>query len=229
MEKVRRNALVELTRPLIGHVLRACKFARSGAPITAAGLKDELRRILEQIRTDCANNPSLKRDFERIERPLVFFIDYTIKEGGLPFSADWSELARDYNELSGDEKFFDLLADTLDDPESQARLKMFYQMIGLGFDGCRRGDGEFLERRMRLCATRFPEMRRLETTELFSPAEATGFKVSHHRRVLAVSLAVALVFAASALFLNVLRFGEATEDYRSALFECINKAVETLK
>ena len=223
------KSIEELCRPLIGLVLSRCRLARSGAAVDASSLKGEVRSMLDGIRNEAEQVPMLKRDFERIERPLVFFIDYLIKEGSLPFSADWVELARDYNELSGDEKFFDLLADTLEDPESQARLKMFYQMIGLGFDGCRRGDGEFLERRMRLCATRFPEMRRLEMAELFSPAEATGFKVSRHRRVLAVSLAVALVFAASALFLNVLRFGEATEDYRSALFECMNKSVETIR
>lgn len=226
MEKVRRNALVELTRPLIGHVLRACKFARSGAPITAAGLKDELRRILEQIRTDCANNPSLKRDFERLERPLVFFIDYTIKEGGLPFSADWSELARDYNELSGDEKFFDLLADALEDPEAKDRIHAFYLMLGFGFDGCHRGEGDFLERRMRLCATRFPELHRMEAGEFLTPAETAGSRFLRHRRVLAATLAAAVAFAAVALTVNVVRFGSASSDYRSAVFDCLDATQE---
>ena len=228
MEKANRNELVELVRPLVGHLLRSCRFARAGAPITADSLKGDLRRILEQIRTDCESRPALKRDFERIERPLVFFVDYTIKEGGLPFSADWVELARDYNELSGDEKFFDMLSDTLEDPDAKSRIHAFYLMLGFGFDGCHRGEGDFLERRMRLCATRFPELHRMGADEFFSPAETSGSRFLRHRRALAVTLVAALAFAAAALTFNVMRFGAATSDYRTSVFDCLGATQEAV-
>ena len=215
------ETLEGLCRPLVGHVLSRCLFARAGAAVAADSLKGEVRQMLEAIRAKCEDRPALRRDFERIERPLVFFIDYAIKEGGLPFSADWTELARDYNELSGDEKFFDLLTDALEDPEARDRLKVFYLLLGLGFDGCHRGDGEFLERRMRLCAARFAELRPLKAEELFESAEATGFRVSRHRRVLAAALVASVVFAAVALAVNAVRFGSATADFRAAVRECL--------
>ncbi len=228
MEKANRNELVELTHPLIRHLLRSCRFARAGAPITAKSLKGELRRIMEQIRTDCENKPALKRDFERIERPLVFFIDYTIKEGGLPFSADWVELARDYNELSGDEKFFDMLSDTLEDPDAKSRLYLFYLMLGYGFDGCHCGEGDFLERKMRLCATRFPTLNPVSAKELFESAGEGGVRMPHPRRMLAFVTFVAVVFAALSLAFNIMRFGSATADYRAALDGCLEAAGEVL-
>lgn len=229
MENAKRSELVELVRPLVGHVLESCKFARAGAPITAETLKAEIRRMLDQIRSDCENKPALRRDFERVERPLVFFIDYTIKEGGLPFSAEWTELAREYDELSGDEKFFDMLAETLEDPEARDRLLVFYLLLGYGFDGCHRGEGDFLERRMRLCATRFAELRPMASKELFAESSSAAASGRRPRRVLAAVVTVAVTFAAVALALNALRFGAETRDFRAAMNSCIEAAWGTTK
>lgn len=229
MENAKRSELVELVRPLVAHVLESCKFARAGAPITAETLKGEIRRMLDQIRSDCESKPALRRDFERVERPLVFFIDYTIKEGSLPFSADWSELAREYDELSGDEKFFDMLADTLEDPEARDRLQVFYLLLGYGFDGCHRGEGDFLERRMRLCATRFAELRPMPAKELFEASPSASSAIKRPRRVLSAVVTVAVTFAAIALALNAWRFGMETHDFRAAMNSCIEAAWGTAK
>lgn len=220
MEKAKRNELVDLIRPLVGHVLTSCRFARAGAPISAATLKGEILRILEQIRTDCENKPALRRDFERVERPLVFFIDYMIKEGGLPFSSEWTELARDYDELSGDEKFFDMLSDALEDPDAKDRLQVFYFLLGCGFDGSHHGEGDFLERRMRLCATRFAELRPLGAKELFDRAQIAEPAQKRPRRMLAAVMIIALTFAAGALAFNAVRLGQDTADFRAAVNSC---------
>ena len=65
---------------------RACEAAsllrQKGIPLT----QENIRRALDDIRGRCEGDPVLRREFTRIERPLVFFIDYTIKEGAFPFS-----------------------------------------------------------------------------------------------------------------------------------------------
>lgn len=226
MKSVKKNELVELVRPLVGHVLKNCRFARAGAPITADFLRGEVRRLLEQIRLDCEEKPALRRDFERIERPLVFFIDYMIKEGGLPFSAEWKELARDYNELSGDEKFFDLLSDTLEDPDAKDRLSVFYMLLGCGFDGSHHGEADFLERRMRLCATRFSELRPMTTEEFFEAAELSEKTSRRPRRMLSIVMLLSLAFAGAALAFNAFRFGKDTAEFRSSVNECVQAAWE---
>jgi hypothetical protein len=75
--------------------------------------------ILEAAGEKARRDPRLEREFAWIEKPLVFFIDYMVKEGRFPFREGWWELSRNYNELSGDEKFFDLLTETLNHPDCE--------------------------------------------------------------------------------------------------------------
>jgi hypothetical protein len=74
-----------------------------------------------------------------------------VKEGRFPFRQDWLELSRNYNELSGDEKFFDLLSETLEYPDYHNSAVLFYIMLGLGFDGVYRFKRSYIEQCMRLC------------------------------------------------------------------------------
>lgn len=148
--------LEQLCRPLVRQLCAYWYYARCGEAPERGEVDRVLREHLIRIREKVEDDGRLKREFQRIEQPLIFFIDYTIKEGNFPFSEAWREIARDYNELSGDEKFFEQLAATLDDPDSAERLVMFYLFMGLGFDGCHEGDPEYIQRRMKVCAARFP-------------------------------------------------------------------------
>ncbi len=148
--------LEQLCRPLVRQLCAYWYYARCGEVPDREQVNQVLREHLIRIREKVEDDGRLKREFQRIEQPLIFFIDYTIKEGHFPFSDAWREIARDYNELSGDEKFFEQLAQTLDDPDSAERLVMFYLFMGLGFEGCHAGDPEYILRRMKVCATRFP-------------------------------------------------------------------------
>jgi type VI protein secretion system component VasF len=75
-----------------------------------------------------------------------------ISESTLPFAAEWNQnrLAYDRQELAGDEKFFDLLDETLKDSGEDAaeRLAVFYICIGLGFTGIYFKQPEFLRKTM---------------------------------------------------------------------------------
>lgn len=150
--------LLELCEPLFQYVCRLNRSARKAAAAgrTAAGDQDagrvraEVIGILQDLRSRSSAEPRLIDQFERIELALLFFVDFMIKESQLPFARDWRELAFDRKELAGDEKFFDLLEETLADPGESAteRLAVFYTCIGLGFTGIYTGQAEYLRRKM---------------------------------------------------------------------------------
>src|SRR5260370_42451684 len=75
-----------------------------------------------------------------------------------PFAAYWTQnrLAYDRQELAGDEKFFDLLDETLKESGEDAaeRLAVFYVCIGLGFTGIYFKQPEFLRKTMLSIAPR---------------------------------------------------------------------------
>ncbi len=79
-----------------------------------------------------------------------------IKESALPWARDWKELAFERHEMAGDEKFFDLLEETLKDKSSSAndRLAVYYTCIGLGFTGWYTSQPEYLRRKMKEIAAR---------------------------------------------------------------------------
>ena len=84
------------------------------------------------MKASAAATGGLAAQYDKIELPLIFFADFMVKEGGYNISKKWKELAFDRNELGGDEKFFDLLEETLKDPSPAAtdRLAVFYTCLG---------------------------------------------------------------------------------------------------
>jgi len=210
------SRLEELCRPFLALVCARGNFARTGVPVDPDALKAEALSTLAAMRAKCENDPVLFREFERVEKPLAFFADYCIRESGTDLSTGWRDLGREYNELSGDEKFYDLLTSTLEDPEASDRLRLFYLMLGLGFEGVHLGDAEFVQRRMRLCATRFspapsPSARLRPDVETPYPA------VLRRSHTLAACFVTALVLFVGALAYNYYRFCGETNDYHAAL------------
>jgi len=212
------SRLEELCRPFLTLVCSHVVFSLAGANVNAEDLRAKARATLDAIREACAGDAVLRREFERIEKPLVFFADYCLKEGAAPLAREWSELGRSYSELSGDEKFYDMLAATLEDPEASERLRMFYLMMGLGFDGVHRGDGGYIRQRMRLCATRF-DASAGERAAHVPDLAATHVGACRRSRLLAGCLVLACLFAAGAFASYYYRFCRETRDYRSALVE----------
>lgn len=210
------SRLEELCRPFLTLVCSNVVFSRAGANVNAEALRAKARATLDSIREACAGDAVLRREFERIEKPLVFFADYCFKEGAAPLAREWSELGRSYSELSGDEKFYDMLTATLEDPEASERLRMFYLMMGLGFDGVHRGDGGYVQHRMRLCATRF-DASSSERAALVPDVAASRVGARRRRHLLTGCLVFAVLFFASAFVTYYYRFCCETRDYRSAL------------
>ena len=151
--------LTELCEPLFQYVCLLNRSARKGAAYDRDQVRSELEMMFADMASKAASDPALRPQYEKVEAPLLFFVDGTIKESSLPFAHDWHELAKDRTDLrdsDGGAEFFDQLDDTLRDQSYAAteRLAIFYTCIGLGFTGWYSGQPEFLRKRMLEVATR---------------------------------------------------------------------------
>ena len=121
-------------------------------------VRAEIKALFDDLMLAAAKDVRLSQEARKIELPLMFFVDSMISESCLPFAAEWNEnrLAYDRQELAGDEKFFDLLEDSLKDQSEEAaeRLAVFYVCLGLGFSGIYFKQPEFLKRTLMKIAPR---------------------------------------------------------------------------
>ncbi len=143
--------LAELTEPFFQYICRLNRSARGGGQLDAEPVRAEMKALLAEMKGKAAGTPELASQYDKVELALIFFADFTAKEGGYNISKKWKEIAFDRNELGGDEKFFDLLEETLKDPSPAAtdRLGVFYTCLGLGFTGWYAGQPEYLRKKMR--------------------------------------------------------------------------------
>jgi type VI secretion system protein ImpK len=152
--------LLELCEPLFQYTCRLNRLARSGSDLEMDQVRNDIKKIFAAMKAESLNIAELTSQYEKIELPLLFFVDFTIKESKLKFAYDWYELGRERNELAGDEKFFDLLDENLVDTSGAAteRLVIFYTCIGLGFTGVYTGQPENIKRLMSKISARISGM-----------------------------------------------------------------------
>jgi type VI protein secretion system component VasF len=210
----------ELCRPVLGVLCNYWQLNRAGSPPSMGKFRKDIEASLGDAKRNAAEDPALARDYERIERPLVFFIDYMVKEGSFPFNRDWRELGRNYNELSGDEKFFNLLADALKDGRAHNTIPLFYTMLGLGFEGTYSNDHGYIEKTMQECAARFPgefDIREEPIVQVAVEKRLAGLKKSRALRPQRVGIVLSLFLLAASLIVNFTAFFSATRPFRETL------------
>jgi len=152
--------LLELCEPFFQYVSRLSRLARMGRSLEMSQVRSDIKRILEETKANASAAAQLISQYEKVELPLIFFVDFMIKESKLSFATEWSELGRERNELAGDEKFFDLLDSDLADPSEAAtqRLVILYTCLGLGFTGIYTGQPESIHRLMSKISARISGM-----------------------------------------------------------------------
>lgn len=165
------SLLLELCEPFFQFICRLNRSARKGADIDAGAVEADLKAILKEMEQTASSRPEVLSQFEKIRMPLIFFADYMIKESNLPFAYDWQELGKAEGEHAGDEKFFDLLEDTLaeDSELASERLLVFYQCLGLGFTGFYAGQPDYLRRTMKQISGRIRKHIDLSDASLVCP------------------------------------------------------------
>jgi type VI protein secretion system component VasF len=144
---------LELCEPIFSRICVLNRLGRNqGGSLTYDQLHLEMEQLFARIRNTSEADPTLRSQWQKLELPMIFFVDSMISESGLAAASAWnrSRLAYDRKELAGDEKFFDLLDETLNDASDEAsqRLLVFYTCIGLGFTGWYAGQSEYLRGKM---------------------------------------------------------------------------------
>lgn len=157
--------LVELCEPLFQYICRLNRLARSGADLPASQIRSEIKHILDEIKVTASQTPGLLSKYEMIEGRdgrkgielvLIFFADSMVRDSKLACARGWDDIAAEHHEYAGDDKFFDLLDETLQDRSKDAteQLAVFYTCLGLGFVGGLYGQPEAIRRKMHDCVAR---------------------------------------------------------------------------
>ena len=187
--------------------------------------QQDVLELLKEAEKKARQEPRLEREFMWIEKPLVFFIDYMVKEGRFPFRNEWWELSRNYNELSGDEKFFDLLNETLDNPDFINSVILFYIMLGLGFDGINRYNKKYIEQCMRLCMEKAVIDFDIYTEPILPHVKKKSFFLQKRKFTVKTALIICAVFMVISFFINLIVFSNTTEQYRQLIKDTADGSV----
>jgi type VI secretion system protein ImpK len=208
--------LFELTEPLFQYVCRLNRLARKSgiqptgetiffthsAPKRAASLdyavvRSDVKTILDTMRQKAEKDFRLAAQLQKVELPLIFFVDSLIAESALGFAAEWNKdrLAYERHELAGDEKFFNLLDADLKDTSEEAseRLAVYYGCIGLGFAGVYLKQPEMIRKTMLSIAPRIRRWLDEDDAARICPdayesVDTRDLTTPPSRRVMAVSL-----------------------------------------
>ncbi len=215
--------LLELCEPLFQYVCRLNRSPRKGGTQELNRVRSEVVAVFGDMKSKASSDPQLLSQCEKVELPLIFFVDFMIKESGLSFARDWRELAHERDELAGDEAFFQHLEETLADSSEAAkeRLAVFYTCIGLGFTGWYTGQPEHLRKKMLEISARIRGMMNVEELSRICPeayehtdtrdlTEPIGAKL--------VGMIVALIGLGIVLFVtNIYLYMRASKDLDTAL------------
>ncbi len=165
--------LLDICEPLFQYICRLNRLGRKDGRVDYSDARAEVDRLFESMRSQTNGNSRLQQSFSKVELPLVFFVDSMISESRLPCATEWNSnrLAYDYNELAGDEKFFDLLDETLSESSDEAaeRLEIFFVCLGLGFQGWYAGDLDTIRRKMADIAPRLRHLQGGDSTGRLCP------------------------------------------------------------
>lgn len=217
--------LLKVCDPLFRYICALNRLGRMGGPPHAEQVKDELEGIFSKMRSQADGAPGLAEQYEKVELPLMFFADAMVKNSNLPFALDWQDLAYERNELAGDDKFFELLDQTLRDrsPSADERLAVFYHCIGLGFTGRYTGDAtgpEALRRTMKKIEDRIRRM--METDDRRVTPEAYKYTNTENlyrppsepvTRIVLVLVALLVVLVGT----NIMVYRRQTREVRDTL------------
>lgn len=140
--------LSDICDPLFQYVCRQNRAAQRGVSTDGGQVRSEIKSMLADLRMQ-AEATGLGDQFGQVRLPLVGFADFMMRESKHPFSRSWRSLAEEEKQLGLDQRFFEMLDETLADSSDKAteRLAVFHTCIGLGFTGMYIGQPDHLRRK----------------------------------------------------------------------------------
>lgn len=219
--------LLETCEPLFQYICKLNRKARSAENPPVATVRADLVGLLQEIQQSGRSDAGLAKQLKEIELPLVFFVDSIIAdESDLQFKAEWNQhrLAYEmFNELTGDEKFYKLLDQTLQDPGAEAseRLLVYYVCLGLGFKGMYFDQPDQLRGYMMRILPRIREWVEIDPTarickETYGNVDTRDLTEPPSRKMQLIGVLFAF-FTLSALATYYWMFKAASEDLSSSL------------
>jgi type IV/VI secretion system ImpK/VasF family protein len=144
--------LLEIYENLFQYVCRLNRASRTQAQPEYTRVRSEIKDLFAEAERGASSDVRLHNQVRKLELPMIFFVDNVICMSRLKFSQQWAEnrLAKEKNELAGDESFFDFLEADLKDTSEDAveRLAVYYVCLGLGFMGMYQGQPDQIRRYM---------------------------------------------------------------------------------
>ena len=204
--------LLELTEPLFQYVCILNRAGRKGGNLDYDSVRSKLKVIFEDLRARALSDPVLNHT-----------------DSKLPFARKWDQerLAYSFNELAGDEKFFDLFDETLKESGDDAseRLSVYYTCIGLGFTGWYSGQPEYLRKKMLEVAPRIRHLIESDTTvrvcpEAYQNVDSRNLVEPPNSKMVVIVI-IFVVFMLTTLACNFFLFQEASRQLTSSLSEII--------
>lgn len=205
--------LPELCEPMFQYVCMLNRIARNagGEGLEYPALRPVIDSIFESMAEHAEHEPALKLQYAKMRLPMVFFVDSMLSESGLSLAPVWNKhrLAYEQNELAGDEKFFDLLDQTLEEHSAEAdeRLQVYYTCLGLGFTGWYFGQGEYLRAKMNVLANRLRKQMPTDPRARLNPEAYDHLDTRNLIQPPGVKLAVVAIIFVGCLLLTLLLNG----------------------
>ena len=144
--------LLELYENLFQYVCRLNRAAKTPAHPEYVRVRSEIKELFNEVDRNASGDVRLHNQIRQLELSMIFFVDNLICTSRLKFAGQWAEnrMAKERNELAGDERFFDFLDQDLKDTSEEAveRLAVYYACLGLGFMGMYQGQPDQIRRYM---------------------------------------------------------------------------------
>jgi type VI protein secretion system component VasF len=222
--------LERLCNPLFLAICHYWQMACINSPVELKPFRENILALLEDVRNRTGEDEDLAGEFALIEKPLVFFIDYMVREGRFSFRDKWHILARGYNELSGDEKFFDLLEETLKNPDAAGSAPaLFFVMLGLGFDGMYRRNQGHIQDCLSRCAEKSGTDLTVFSRPLVPETKKRGIFARRRRPGVRFALIASALIMAAGFAGNMAVFLRNTAEYRRLLSNTALDAVPSVE
>lgn len=226
-----QNKMEDLCRPVIIYICNLWIFKNKGYEPKEEDIVNEINIMLSKIKEKCSSDPLLNKEFLTIEKSLIFFIDYVIKEGNFTFSKSWKNLSKKYGELSGDDKFFDILQSILLDPTAEERIEVLYLLMGLDFDGSYKGNPSNIENLMRTCVSKMQSSININK-DLLTPCKPviTAHKKKYSKpKILIISYTTAAVILILSLVYNYNVFSSKISPVSNIIEQAISNATQNFE